>query len=157
MRWIPVLFALAGLLNLTACSGSRSPEGTARASASDLAKEDLNKLQGTWRIESSIWNGVEEPAIARSVTIHFQGDKFIVVDRDGKPQEEVIKLMPEHNPKAIDCTSKDGGQPSPGIYALEGDTFKWCSSGGGNKVRPTTFASTPGSKRSLMVLRREKR
>ena len=50
-----------------------------------------------------------------------------------------------------------GSQPAPGIYSLEGDTFKWCSAGGSNKVRPTSFASTSGSKQSLMVLRREKK
>ncbi len=65
-------------------------------------------------------------------------------------------LMPEQIPKAIDCTSKDGGQSAPGIYSLEGDTFKWCSASGSNKTRPTSFASKPGSKQSLIVYRREK-
>jgi len=65
--------------------------------------------------------------------------------------------MPGQNPKAIDCWSKGGSQPAPGIYSLEGDTFKWCSAGGGNKVRPTSFASTSGSKQSLLVLHREKK
>jgi uncharacterized protein (TIGR03067 family) len=115
----------------------------------------LAKLQGTWRIESSTWNGVREPEAAKSVTIVFQGEKFIVVDKDGNRQEETIRLMPDRNPKAIDCWSKDGGQPAPGIYSLEGDTLRWCSAGGGNRTRPTSFASQPGSRQSLLVLRRE--
>jgi uncharacterized protein (TIGR03067 family) len=64
--------------------------------------------------------------------------------------------MPDQNPKAIDCTSKTSGAPVPGIYSLEGNTFTWCSAGGANKIRPTTFPSHPGSKQSLMVLRRAK-
>jgi uncharacterized protein (TIGR03067 family) len=76
------------------------------------------------------------------------------VDMDGNRQEETIKLMSDQNPKVIDCTGKGGGQPAPGIYTLEGDSFKWCSAGGANKIRPTKFSSQPGSKQSLMVLRR---
>jgi len=121
-----------------------------------LADPDLDKLQGTWRIESSTWNGVADPEVFKSVTILFQGDMFIIVDKDGNRQQETIKLMPDQNPKAIDCTSKDGGQPAPGIYSFEGDTFKWCSAGGVNKIRPTKFSSQPGSKQSFMVLRRAK-
>ena len=64
--------------------------------------------------------------------------------------------MPEQNPKAIDCTSDGGGQPAPGIYILDGDTFKWSSAGGTNKIRPTEFSSQPDSKQTLMVLRRVK-
>src|SRR5205085_3458510 len=156
MRWPPFSLLFIALITTSACSGPHSPEGEASAATSDLAKQDLDKLQGAWVIESSRWNGVEEPPIAKKIKILFQDDKFIVVDIDGNRQQEKIKLMPEQNPKAIDCWSKDGGdRPALGIYSLEGDTFKWCSAGGSNKVRPTSFGSTPGSKQSLMVLRRE--
>jgi uncharacterized protein (TIGR03067 family) len=124
------------------------------AAPRDLAKADLDQLQGAWRIESSWWNGAPEPAAARSITILFQGNQFIVVDRDGNRQEETIELMPDRDPKAIDHWAKGGGR-APGIYSLEGDTFRWCSAGGGNKARPTTFTSVPGSRHSLMVLRRQ--
>jgi uncharacterized protein (TIGR03067 family) len=165
MKLHPLSFVVITMLSATGCSGPRSPEPAARAGepsaattpvgSSDRAKEDLNKLQGTWRIESSFWNGVREPAVARSVTILFQDDKFIVVDKDGNRQVETIKLMPEQNPKAIDSWRKGADQPSPGIYSLVGDTLRWCSAGGSKKTRPTSFASEPGSRRSLMVLRRK--
>jgi uncharacterized protein (TIGR03067 family) len=156
MRWQPFSLVAIALLSTTACSRPRAPAAAAPDAPRNLAKEDLDKLQGTWRIESSFWNGVREPDIARSVTILFQGDKFIVVDKDGNRQEETITLMPDQNPKAIDCSSQGSGQAAPGIYSLEGDKFTWCSAGGTNKVRPTSFASERGSRQSLMVLRREK-
>jgi uncharacterized protein (TIGR03067 family) len=154
MRWLLVSTVVVALMSLTGCTEPRTPRGPARAASPGLTRSDLDKLAGTWRIESSAWNGVEDPEVAKSVTILFRGDKFIVVDRDGNRQQETITLMPARNPKAIDCTSKGSGQPAPGIYSLEGDTFKWCSAGGANKSRPTEFSSRPGSRQSLMVLRR---
>jgi uncharacterized protein (TIGR03067 family) len=158
MKSFSLVFTTLALLSTTACSGSHTPEGSAGAATSELAKQDLDLLQGTWRVQSSTWNGVPESDVALSVTLIFQGDKFIVVDRDGNRQVERIRLMPDQDPKAIDCWSKDGGgQSSPGIYSLEGDVLTWCSSGGSNRVRPDSFASTHGSKRSLLVLKRETR
>jgi uncharacterized protein (TIGR03067 family) len=116
----------------------------------------LDRLQGTWRIVSSTWNGVREPDTQTQPQVIFLGNKVIVVDKDNQRQEETIKLMPDQHPKAIDYWSKGGGQAAPGIYSLEGDTFTWCSAGGSNKVRPTSFSSEPGSKQSVVVFRREK-
>jgi uncharacterized protein (TIGR03067 family) len=156
MKRLSLCFVAVALLSTAACSRLR-PAAATPAPPPDLAKVDLEKLQGTWRIEASWWNGAPEPDVARSVTILFQDDKFIVVDRDGNRMEETIKLMPEENPKAIDCSSKGaGGRATLGIYSLEGDVFRWCSVGGGSRVRPTAFASEPGSRHSLMVLRRVK-
>jgi uncharacterized protein (TIGR03067 family) len=155
MKWFLMSAAVVAMLSVAGCSKSRSPDGVAAASPKP-ADLDLEKLQGSWRIKSSIWNGKEEPEVAKSVTILFQGDKFIVVDKDGNRMEETIKLIPDQNPKAIDCTSKTGDAPKPGIYSLEGDTFQWCSAGGANKIRPATFSSIAGSRQSLVVLRRVK-
>jgi uncharacterized protein (TIGR03067 family) len=146
-------FVAVVLLAIPACTRSRPP---VRAAAHDPVKEDLDRLQGAWRIESSWLNGRQEPEVARSVTILFHGDRFIVVDKDGNRLEETIKLLPDRNPKAIDRRDKGGILAGPGIYSLEGDTFKWCSAIGGNKVRPTSFSSEPGSRQSLMILRRQK-
>src|SRR5437016_377229 len=103
MKWGPWSFVLLALLSTLACSRQRSPEAAPSAqprpvaatpaTPRDLAKQDWDRLQGTWRIESSMWNGVPEPDVAKSVTILFQGDKFIVVDKDGNRQEERIQLI----------------------------------------------------------------
>lgn len=156
MTWRPLSLVAVAALGAAACSRTGPPDAAARAVPGDPGRGDLDGLQGAWAIESAVWNGVPEPDAARSVTIRFEGDRFVVVDKDGNRQEETIRLMPEQNPKAIDCWGKGGGRAAPGIYTLAGDTFTWCSAGGGNTVRPTAFASPPGSKQSLMVLRRKK-
>jgi uncharacterized protein (TIGR03067 family) len=151
-------FLIIALLSTSACSKPSSPVAATSAAPSDLAKEDLDKLRGTWRIESSVWNGVPERGVAQNITLIFDGDKLTWVDKDGiHYQEDTIKLIPDQSPKAIDNWNKGRNQAAPGIYSLEGDTFKWCSAGGGNKVRPTLFASKPGSRHSLMLLRRQKK
>ncbi|HLJ98152.1 MAG TPA: TIGR03067 domain-containing protein [Gemmataceae bacterium] len=163
MRSYSVTCVIMALLGATACSRQRSSDAAPRPAAAtslaqpNLAEKDLAKLQGTWRIVTSVWNGVREADVARSITILFQDDKFIVIDTDGHRQEETIRLMPDQNPKAIDCSSKADGLTSPGIYSLEGDLFTWCAAGGDRKVRPTEFASQPRSKHRLMILRRQER
>jgi uncharacterized protein (TIGR03067 family) len=156
MKWLlRFSFPVLALLSIAGCSESQTAKVAASTAPNRHVDPDLDKLQGAWRIQSSTWNGVDDPEIAKSVTVLFQGDKFIVVDRDGNRQTETIRLMPDQNPKSIDCTSQSGGRLLPGIYSLEGDVFKWCSAGGGNTIRPTGFSSQPGSKQSLMVLRRK--
>ena len=160
------LLAVLAMLNATGCSRLGSVEDASAADtgrpvpttpgSGDRLRDDLDKLQGTWRIESSLWNGDPQPEADMHMRIIFQGNKLIVVDNDNQRKEETIKLMPDQHPKAIDYWSKRGSQAAPGIYSLEGDTFTWCSATGRNKVRPTSFSSQPGSKQSVLVLRREK-
>jgi uncharacterized protein (TIGR03067 family) len=151
-------FVVIALLSTSACSGPSTPVAATSAAPGDLVKEDMDKLQGTWRMESSVWNGVPERDVALRITLIFQGDKLIWVDKDGiQYQEDTIKLMPDQSPKAMDNWNIGRGQAAQGIYSLEGDTFRWCSAGGDNKVRPTSFASKSGSKQSLMLLRRQKK
>jgi uncharacterized protein (TIGR03067 family) len=155
MKWLPLVsFPVLALLSAAGCSESATAEVAANPAPKRQVDRDLDMLQGKWRIESSTWNGVDDPEIAKSVTILIQGEKFIVVDRDGNQQIETIQLMSDQNPKSIDCTSKSQGRLLPGIYSLEGDVFQWCSAGGANTIRPTNFSSQRGSKQSLMVLRR---
>jgi uncharacterized protein (TIGR03067 family) len=149
-------FVVIAFLSTTACSRLPSPVAETSAASADLAKEDLDRLQGTWRIESSVWNGGPERGVALSITLIVRGDKLTWLDKDGvQYQEDTLKLMPDQSPRAIDNWNK--GKAVPGIYSWEGDAFRWCSAGGENRVRPTTFSSSRGSRQSLMVLRRQKK
>ena len=105
-------FVVIALVSTSACSGPSSPVAATSAAPSDLAKEELDRLRGTWRIESSVWNGVPERGVALSVTLIFQGNKLTWVDKDGiQYQEDTIKLMPDQSPKAIDNWSKAEAKP----------------------------------------------
>lgn len=151
MKGCLLRFVLVAVFAAGACS---RPRPAPPAPAADAAQAELARLQGAWRIEASWWNGTPEPEAARTVTILFQGDKCVTVDRDGNRLEETVRVRPEQAPKGIDRWGKDAGPPAPGIYALEGDTLRWCSAGGANPTRPNVFASEPGSRHSLLVLRR---
>ncbi len=94
-------FVILTLFSVPACSRLRSPAAAPPAASSDLARSELDRLQGSWRIESSLWNGVADPEIMKSVTIVIQGDNFIWVDRDGKRRTDTIRLMPEQNPRQL--------------------------------------------------------
>ena len=89
MKWLLCSFPVLALLSVTGCSESRSAKAVAGSAPDRRVDPDLDRLQGTWRIESSTWNGVDDPEIAKTVTVLFQGDKFIVVDQDGnsKPRQ----------------------------------------------------------------------
>src|SRR5262249_40087748 len=83
MKWPPLLFVVLILLSMPACSRLRPPAAAPPAASRDVARSELDRLQGSWRIESSLWNGVSDPEVMKSVTIVIQGDNFIWVDRDG--------------------------------------------------------------------------
>jgi hypothetical protein len=90
MKWLFFAFPILALLNVTGSSESRAGNVAACSAPNRQVDPDLDKLQGTWRIESSTWNGVDDPEIAKSVTVLFQNDNFMVVDRDGNHQTETI-------------------------------------------------------------------
>jgi hypothetical protein len=84
MKGPPWFFVVLMLLSIPACSRLRSPATAPPAASPDLARSELDRLQGSWRIESSLWNGVADPEVVKSITIVIHGDNFIWVDRDGK-------------------------------------------------------------------------
>jgi uncharacterized protein (TIGR03067 family) len=161
-NWYRWTFLMLAGLSAAGCSRTHSEapavQGQALAApidANELARNDLKQFQGAWRIERLVWDGVSDPNAGDGVTYLFEGEKFIMLDRDGNRQEETIKLLPGQTPKAIDCWG-EAGRAVPGIYSLESDTLTWCAAGGSDKQRPTAFESTPGSRQSLMVFRRER-
>ena len=69
-----------------------------------------------------------------------------------------FKIDPTKTPKEIDVMDESGvknDKTKLGIYALDGDTYKYCLAPAG-KPRPTEFTSKAGSGHSLGVSKREK-
>ncbi len=145
MRW------LASTM-LTACAAL-----TAYAVPGDPAKKELDSVQGVWQIVSMELDGIAFPEeTAKSFKLTVKGDKASHSTPDGKSEEATIKLDPSKKPKAIDLTplsGEDKGKTYPGIYVLEGDTWKICASKGG--TRPTEFRG--GKDIALITLKREKK
>jgi uncharacterized protein (TIGR03067 family) len=127
------------------------------APRSDEAQKEREKLQGTWNVASMELDGqrASDEIIRQQKPWVIKGDKIITDEKDGTL---TYKVDPTKKPKAIDVTSVDPDvKSSPGIYLLEGDTWKLCLAHPPNKERPTELAAKKGSGAVLIVLRRAKR
>jgi uncharacterized protein (TIGR03067 family) len=127
----------------------------------DAAKKEMEKLQGKWVLVAMEREGEKVPEDAfkeENITLTIRGDKLSVSrTRKGEKKNfdsgsyEIVNAGAK--PKMIDLT----GFPKPdvkmlGIYERDGNTLKICV---GETKRPTEFASKPGSKTGVLVLRKE--
>jgi uncharacterized protein (TIGR03067 family) len=74
-----------------------------------------------------------------------------------------ITLDPSKQPKTLDMELTEDaqghhqGEVSPGIYAVEGDTLKWCNTAPGEPNRPKEFSTNKEKNHMLLVLKRDKK
>ncbi len=130
------------------------PEWAADASIQpDASKEELKKLQGTWKIELQDEDGKTlSGADLKGRTISFGSTLFLVRKKAAMVQIGKIKIDPAK--KSMNVSIEKGtheGDLLPGIYDLDGDTLKICLSTDGDS-RPKDFK--PGADRLLMVCKR---
>ncbi len=129
-------------------------------SVPDPIKEEMKKLQGTWRQIAYERDGVSEPLDEQGwqPRTTFMGDTFVVTLADGSILiKGAYQLDPTRDPKTIDWTDTfgaDAGKTFPAIYALEGDRLIFCAADAGEE-RPTEFRTRPGH--VLRVHQREMR
>lgn len=135
----------------------------AGAAQADEAKEELEKLQGTWEIVAVVNNGHAVPAAkVKGGQVVFQGDEMTLKEGSGDkgPRRFRVKLDPSQKPKALDTTALNReykGSVSPAIYQLDGDTLKLCSPNDPEaKERPKALKSEEGSDVVLLTLKRLK-
>jgi uncharacterized protein (TIGR03067 family) len=136
-------------------------EGTSTDDAKkDAAKEELKKLQGTWKVVSAERQGkAKTEEETKSVKFIIQDDTM-AFEKDGKSEgkKAPITIDPTKKPKTIDIfiadpNHLDGGRKILGIYMLEGDTLTIA----GGKQRPTEFKTTSDTgDTEVIVLKREK-
>jgi uncharacterized protein (TIGR03067 family) len=112
----------------------------------DAAKQDLDKLQGEWTLESGERDGQAIPEEFVKSLKRVIKDNTSVVSRDGEAlSKSTFKLDPTKKPKAIDITlEQEKDKPILGIYELDGDTFKICYGQPGGE-RPKEFSAKAGS------------
>jgi uncharacterized protein (TIGR03067 family) len=136
-----------------------SHAGEITQNRSDSAQEDLQKLAGTWKMESLEIEGKQIERDRFSATkLTVRGDKYIV--KTAKSEYQVtLRLDPSGKPKEIDMDFANGKEPSKvskGIYDLDGDQFRLCRAQAAGAARPTEFATKPDSGLFLVVWKREK-
>src|SRR2546430_10502897 len=117
---------------------------------------DLELLQGTWTVTALEADGQETPAtMLANARIVIQRDRFISTGM-GAEYEGTVKLGTSTKPRQIDMKFDGGpekGNTNPGIYILDGDTWKLCLATRGT-VRPSKFISPPGSGFAVETLTR---
>jgi uncharacterized protein (TIGR03067 family) len=122
-------------------------------------KEDLKRLQGTWKVVGLTNDGKKAPPDKlEGAELIVIGNAYVLKGEDtfrGK-----LKLDATQKPKFIDATFIDEqGQEkgkAAGIYQQDGDELRICWREKGDQ-RPNEFASKPGSNIRLIVLKRAKK
>jgi|SRR5579864_195600 len=95
----------------------------------DLAKKDLEKLQGDWRLVAMEQNGVKEDNFPKESEILFRvkGAKYSSRSNDQAWQEMgELKLDPRQKPNAMDATWVEGDNKdlAKAIYEIDGDKLR---------------------------------
>ena len=88
----------------------------------------------------------------------FSGNAFKLVDGDKVLIRGTFTLDPSKSPKVIEMKVSEGAggdaeAPVHGIYELNGDHLKWCSTEPGSPNGPKEF-KTKGTSNVLIVLKR---
>jgi uncharacterized protein (TIGR03067 family) len=127
------------------------PEETAGGGAN----EDLDRLQGTWRMVAAEYSGERQEMTeeARQYTWEFQGDKYTIKLRGKFEELWKVQLYSSRDPKTIDGTHDITRKKLKGIYELTGDTLKVCYDLTGN-TRPNSFKTAKGSRWVSYYLKR---
>jgi uncharacterized protein (TIGR03067 family) len=124
--------------------------------AAAAAKDDRERLQGTWKVVAGESRGKPAPEDAiKDLRWVIKGDKITGRGEDGKSFELTFQLDATKKPRAIDFNNAARKETVLGIYTLEGKQWKLCVGAPGEK-RPTGFATRENLKVALFILEREK-
>jgi uncharacterized protein (TIGR03067 family) len=138
-----ILLAIATILGVSAVMAQE-----------DLAKMEVAKLQGTWRVVSLEAGGQKAPEQSiKGVRFLIQGDNMSL---SGKEKDlRTYRLDATAKPKTIDIPGDADKEFSKAIYELDGDTLKLCFSQSTKLDRPKSF-DTAGTKYFCYTLKRDK-
>jgi len=120
--------------------------------------EEIERLQGTWRIVSLEVEGskMEDVFVAGSKVI-VAGEAFSTISM-GAGYSGLLAIDATSDPHKLDMIFTYGphaGMRSLGIYRFEGDSWVLCL-GMAGRERPEDFVTQPGSGHALEMLERER-
>jgi RNA polymerase sigma factor (sigma-70 family) len=117
-------------------------------------KSELDGLRGEWQVVMVERDGRALPKDEFPFTRLKIRDQIMLYEGGDHSGELSFRLHPERQPKAMDMQSMGyhGGETYNAIYALDGDTLTICRPD--NDVRPTKFASEPGSNTLIYTAKR---
>jgi uncharacterized protein (TIGR03067 family) len=115
---------------------------------------EIAQLQGEWSMASGERDGQPFPEdFVKGSSRVCKGDETTVTVGGQLFMKAQFTVDPSKQPKTIDYRVTDGpnkGKTQLGLYAIDGDTVKFCFSGPEQK-RPTDFTTKPGDGRTLSV------
>ncbi len=144
---------IAGLIILTAASLI-----AAEPSKQDLTSQDMDKIQGTWKLVALEFDGEPAPAeIVAVLKLKFKDDTLTFMPGEPGFTNYKFKLEPAKKPANFAMTHADGthkGEAETGIYLLDGDHLKICFGAKGRML--SEFTAKAGSGQAMYSLKREK-
>jgi RNA polymerase sigma-70 factor (ECF subfamily) len=130
----------------------------APAPETDAARQDREKMQGTWKAVSVESGGKKKPDEAiKNWKLTIDGSRMTARDGDELLEESTFTLDAGKKPRAIEIrytAGPDKGKKLTGIYLLEKDTLKICVTLQ-EKNGPTEFVSRPDTDHTLVTMKKE--
>jgi len=132
---------------------------SASAQESPAAKQEMDRLRGTFSMLSGMADGTEMPAAMTSAMKRVaEGSVTTVTMGTNLYIKANFSINAAATPKTIDYDMTGGftaGKKQLGIYRTSGDTVLFCFGSPGS-ARPTAFESKPGSGVTCSAWKREK-
>jgi RNA polymerase sigma factor (sigma-70 family) len=163
-----VLIALTGVAGLLCRTpAAERPEARAATRLADnakppaavrVAKTDLDRLQGVWKVVDAEFNGGTDRNLKHLQKMRWviKGDR-ITIGNGGRDEIGSVKVDSTRQPKEIDIITRTAGGPpvdhgNPGIYKLDGDKLTVCYSFNPDvQSRPTEFDTRDGGRLLVLV------
>jgi uncharacterized protein (TIGR03067 family) len=146
MRNSSLIAAICAVITCIGAAQGESP--TLQSNVRGPARDDLAKMQGTWkRVSMELQGKPRMPDEIKDWTSTYRDDELTLYGGKEVYRRGIVTLDASQTPKAMNTWDSDGpfkDQTVPGIYELDGDTMRVCFALPGHP-RPTEFTTKHGS------------